>query len=599
MTFEEVLDQAMAMLQRRGRLTYRTLKLHFQLDDEHLDALKDELIYGQRLAVDEDGRVLVWTANTEATGAPAGEQHDASSSPPLALTRQPAMRAAPPPRHTTTAAPHMPNAERRYLTVMFCDLVDSTMLSRQLDPEDLRAIVHAYQTTCAEVIQRFAGHIAQYLGDGLLVYFGYPQAHEDDAQRAVRAGLGIIEAMGTLNTQLQQEHRIQLAVRVGIHSGLVVVGEMGGGERHERLALGETPNIAARLQSLAQPGSVVISERIQRLVGGGFDYENLDAHELKGLAEPMQVYQVHGERGSESRFEAATATGLTPLVGREEEIGLLLRRWEQAQEGEGQVVLLTGEAGIGKSRILQTLRERLADEPHILLRGQCLPYYTNSAFYPIIAHLERAMPCAGDAPPSVKLDALEALLAQARVPVGDVAPLFAALLSIPSSDRYPPLTLSPQRQKDKTIEALIDQVRGLSQQQPVLFLFEDVHWIDPTSLEVLDRLVDRVQDVRVLLVITYRPEFASPWGGCTYVTSHTLNRLSRRQVATMVAQMTGGKALPQQVLDQIVAKTDGVPLFVEELTKTVLESGLLTDDGERYTLTAPLPQLAIPDTLQG
>jgi predicted ATPase/class 3 adenylate cyclase len=477
--------------------------------------------------------------------------------------------------------------------------VGSTPLSEQLDPEDLREVVRAYQQTCAQVIQRFEGHIAQLLGDALLVYFGYPQAHEDDAQRAIRTGLGMLDALEALNTRLDQQYHVSVAVRIGIHTGLVVVGEMGSGDRHEQLALGEAPIVASRLQGLAAPNTVLISADTHRLVQGYFTLEDRGVHTLKGVSAPLHIYGVRGESLAESRFEAATATGLTPLVGRDEEIGLLLHRWEQAKKGKGQVVLLAGEAGIGKSRIVQALREHLADEPHIRLRGQCLPYYTNSAFYPFIAHLERAMACERDAPPAVKLIALEALLAQAGVPVEDVVPLFAALLSIPSDDRYPPLHLSPQQQKDKTIEALIDQVRGLSQQCPVLHIFEDVHWLDPTSLEVVDGIIARIQDMRVLLVITYRPEFASPWSGFTHVTTHTLSRLDGQQVATIVERVTGGKVLPQVVLDHIVEKTDGIPLFVEELTKTVLESGLLIDDGERYSLTGPLPLLAIPDTLQG
>lgn len=350
---------------------------------------------------------------------------------------------------------------------------------------------------------------------------------------------------------------------------------------------------------MAVPNQLVISAGTQRLVGGAFDLEDLGVQTLRGVSEPMRVYAVRGESTAESRFEAATVTGLTPLVGRDEEIRLVLHRWEQAKDGEGHVVLLSGEAGIGKSRITQSLRERLADKPHIYLRCQCSPYYTNSAFYPIVAHLERAMRCERDAAPAVKLDALEALLAQSGIPVVDSTPLFAALLSIPSDDRYPPLSLSPQRQKEKTIDAVVEQVRGLSQSQPVVYIFEDMHWIDPTSLEVVESLIARLQDVRVLLVLTSRPEFIPQWGGYTHVTSYTLNRLSRQLVEAMVEQVTDGKALPAEVLDQIVAKTDGVPLFVEELTKTVLESGLLTDAGERYQLARPLTPLAIPDTLHG
>jgi class 3 adenylate cyclase/predicted ATPase len=482
--------------------------------------------------------------------------------------------------------------------VLFCDLVDSTVLAGRLDPEDLREVVRAYQATCAKVLARFEGHIAQYLGDGLLVYFGYPRAHEDDAQRAVRAGLDILTAMGTLNTRLEREKGVRLAIRVGIHTGPVVVGEMGGGGRRELLALGETPNIAARLQSLAAPNSVVIGERTRRLVGGTFDIEELGLHALKGVSVPMHVYGIRSESVAESRFEAASASGLTPFIGREAELGLLLQRWQQAKAGEGQVFLLAGEPGIGKSRLIQTVHERVAEEPHIRLRYQCSPYYSTSAFYPIMAQLERAARFARDEPPAQKLAKLENLLAQATERVADVVPLVAALLSIPLGDRYPPLDLSPQRQKEKTIEALADQLVGLARRQPVLLLFEDAHWSDPTSLDVLDRIVHRVQEARVLAVITYRPEFEAPWKAMSHVTALTFTRLSRQQSAAMVERITTGKALPQEVLTQILAKTDGVPLFVEELTNTILESGLLRDMGDHYALTGPLPPLAIPSTLQ-
>jgi class 3 adenylate cyclase len=482
--------------------------------------------------------------------------------------------------------------------VLFCDLVDSTALASQLDPEDWREVVRAYQATCAEVIQRFDGHIAQYLGDGLLVYFGYPQAHEDDAQRAVRASLDILTVMGALNTRLAREKGMRLAVRVGIHTGLVVVGEMGGGGRREQLALGETPNIAARLQSLAAPDHVVIGERTRQLVGGAFDVEELGSHALKGISMPLQVYGIRGASAAESRFEAASARGLTPLIGREEELGLLRQRWHQAQAGEGQVCLLAGEAGIGKSRLIQTFHERMAVEPHIRLRYQCSPYYSTSAFYPIMAQLERAARLVRDEPPAQKLAKLEDLLAQATERVADVAPLVAALLSIPTGDRYPPLDLSPQRQKEKTLDALADQLSGLARRQPVLLIFEDAHWSDPTSLDVLDRMVQRVQEARVLAVITSRPEFEAPWKALSHVTALTLSRLSRQQGAAMVERLTAGKALPKEVLEQILAKTDGVPLFVEELTNTILESGLLHEVGDHYALSGPLPPLAIPSTLQ-
>jgi class 3 adenylate cyclase len=426
MTFEEILDQALAMLQRRGRVTYRTLKRQFQLDEDALEDLKAEIIRGQRLAVDESGEVLVWTGD-------ATMRAGSITSPPPhwegAHADQPGGAGIPP------AKPRAPEAERRQLTVLFCDLVDSTALAIQLDPEDLRGVVRTYQATCGEVIQRFEGYIAQYLGDGLLVYFGYPQAHEDDAQRAVRAGLGMVEAMGALPARWSQESGGRLAVRVGIHTGLVVVGEMGGGTRQEQLALGDTPNIAARLQSLAAPNRVVISEHTRQLVGATFDLEALGPQALKGVPTPMPIYGVRGERAAESRFEAASPAALPPLVGREEELALVLRRWAQARAGEGQVILLTGEPGIGKSRLLQAVRERVATEPYIRLSYQCSPYHANSAFYHITAQLEREVRFEPGDPPARKLDKLAALLAQGTTRVAEVAPLLAALLALPTGDR--------------------------------------------------------------------------------------------------------------------------------------------------------------------
>src|SRR6266446_5598731 len=379
MTFEEILDQAIAILQRRGRLTYGALKRQFQLDDAYLDDVKAELIEGQRLAVDEDGRVLVWTGRADVpslTTPPAPQLEP----PPATADVQP-IQALPPP-----AAPPSPDAERRQLTVMFCDLVDSTPLASQLDLEDWREVVRAYQETAAVVIQRLDGHIAQYLGDGLLVYFGYPQAHEDDARRAVRTGLGMVEAMGALNARLAPHSGVQLAVRIGIHTGVVVVGEMGGGSRQEQLAMGDTPNIAARLQGLAAPDTVVISPTTFRLVQGYFTYHALGAHALKGLATPLQVYRILEESAAQSRLDVAGATGLTPLVGRDSEVALLLERWAQSQDGAGQVVLLRGEAGIGKSRLVEMLRERVLSEGATQIMFRCSSSHQNSTLYPVIDH---------------------------------------------------------------------------------------------------------------------------------------------------------------------------------------------------------------------
>jgi class 3 adenylate cyclase/predicted ATPase len=489
-------------------------------------------------------------------------------------------------------------AERRQLTVMFCDLAGSTELSERLDPEDLRKVLQAYQETCSGIVDRYDGYIAKYIGDGLLVYFGYPQAHEDDAQRAVRAGLEIVSGVSELSGRVGAPSNFQLTAHLGIHTGLVVAGEMGAGDTREKTAIvGETPNIAARLEGLAEPGSVLISDSTHSLTEGLFICESLGPQSLRGISKPVAVYRVEEETTARSRFEAAASRGLMPFVGREQEMALLLDRWEQAKDGEGQVVLLSGEAGIGKSRITRMLRDRVASEDHVRLRYQCSPYHTNSALHPIIDQLERAASFARDDSARVRLGKLEFLLAQSsRQPAEDV-PLLAAVLSIPAENRFPPLELSPEIQKERTLATLIDQMKELAEKKPVLIIFEDAHWIDPTSQELLDLIVDHAQALKALVLITYRPVFTAPWGGHPHVTLLTLNRLGRRQSQAMVSTLTENKLLPEEVLDQILAKTDGVPLFLEELTRTVLESGLLKMEEDRYVLNGPLPPLAIPATL--
>jgi class 3 adenylate cyclase/DNA-binding winged helix-turn-helix (wHTH) protein len=492
-----------------------------------------------------------------------------------------------------------PEAERRHLTVLFCDLVDSTRLASQLDPEDLREVVRAYHQTCAEVIERFDGYLAQYLGDGVLVYFGYPQAHEDDAQRAVRTGLGILHALGSLNTRLPLPPGERIAVRLGIHTGLVVVGDVGAGARHEPLALGETPNIAARLQHLAAPNALVISAVTWQLLGGFFACQSLGPRRLQGRAQPLEVYQVLSEHTARGRLEAAGSTGLTPLVGREQEVALLRERWTQVKDGFGQVVLLSGEAGIGKSRLVQVLKEHVATEPQAWLTPcQCLPYYQNTALYPWIELLERVvLRFDREEAAQQKLSKLEGLLVQYGLPLAEVVPLFAALLSLPLTADYPPLPLSPEQQKQKTLHALLTILLRMAAQQPVLFVMEDLHWVDPTTLEFLSLLVDQGPTARILALLTFRPDFRPPWTGRSHLTQMTLQRLPRSQTTEMIGRVAHGKALPAEVVEQIVARTDGVPLFVEELTKMVLESGLLQEQEECYALTGPLPPLAIPTTL--
>jgi TOMM system kinase/cyclase fusion protein len=581
MDFYAVLDQVVALLRRRGRVSYRALKRQFDLDDAYLDDLKAEIIEVQQLAVDQEGTMLVWTGDGGALQAP--------SPPQIVDAQQPQRR----------AESRAPEAERRQLTVLFCDLVDSTVLASQLDPEEWREVVRAYQATCAKVIARFEGHIAQYLGDGLLVYFGYPRAHEDDAQRAVRAGLGMVEALGQLNTGLERQRGVHLAVRLGIHTGLVVVGEIGGGTRQEQLALGETPNLAARLQGLAAPNTVVISAATFQLLGGFFACQALGTHLLKGFGQPIEVYRVLSERMAHSRLEAAGRAGLTPLVGRDQEIRLLLEHWAQVKEGLGQVVLLSGEAGIGKSRLVQVLMEQVAAEPQAWLTPcQCSPYHQNTALYPLIELLERVvLRFEREESPEQKLRKLEGFLVQYGLSLAETVPLFAALLSLPLTADYAPLTMSPEQQKQKTFHALLTILLRIAAQQPVLFVMEDLHWVDPSTLEWLSLLVDQGPTARILTLLTFRPDFSPPWTGRSHLTQVTLSRLPRRQAAELTSRVAHGKALPPEVVAQVVAKTDGVPLFVEELTKMVLESGLLQAREERYALTRPLPPLAIPATL--
>jgi len=510
---------------------------------------------------------------------------------PLASSAGPVASAPPP---TPTPAP-ADAAERRQLTVMFCDLVGSTALSARLDPEDMRQVIRAYQDACSGVVARYDGFVAKFMGDGILAYFGFPRAHEDDAARAAHAGLEIADVVAGLQTRARE----MLAVRVGIATGLVVVGDLvGQGSAQEQAVVGDTPNLAARLQGLAESGGVVVAAATRRLLGDRFRLRDLGRHQVKGLAEPVEAWAALGVSASESRFEAAHAARLTGFVGREAESADLLARQRRAWAGQGQIALISGEAGIGKSRFSAWLAEQVADQPHTRLRYQCSPYHRDSALYPFAQQLERAAGIAPQENPEVKLDKLEKVLGLATDRMNEVAPLIASMLSIPLGNRYPALNLSPAQQRRQTLSALLDQMEGLARKQPLLMLFEDVHWADATSLEVLDLAIERVRRLPVLLLVTSRPEFEAPWKGLPDVATIALQRLDRTEAETLVERVTGGRKLPAEVMAQIVAKTDGVPLFVEELTKNVLESGLLVEDGERYRLDGPLPPLAIPSTLQ-
>jgi len=482
-------------------------------------------------------------------------------------------------------------AERRQLTVMFCDLADSKMLASRLDPEELGEVVGAYHRCTAEVVGRFDGFLAKYLGDGVLAYFGFPAAHEDDAERAVRAGLEVAKAVAGLDRR-----GVRLNARVGIATGLVVVGEIGGGEPNA--VVGETPNLAARLQAEAPPGGVVIAPATRRLAGDWFNYRDLGPHPLKGIAEPVPLTQVLGERSAESRFAAIRAALLTPFVGREQEIELLLDRWYLAGEGEGQVVVLSGEAGICKSRIAEIVRERVAGAG-IRIRWQCSPYHTDTALHPVIAQLTAAARIEIDDPSATKLEKLERLVVPSGSGSEDVVPLLADLLGIRIGDRYPPLTMAPETRRARTLRALAAQLFALSQRRRVLFLVEDAHWLDPTTRELLDSVIEPIARHRVLLLVTGRPEFQNPWGGHSHVTTLALNRLSQRQSADLACHAAGGRVLPDAIARAIVGRGDGVPLFVEELTKSVLESGLMREADGQLVLEGPLPPLAIPTTLQG
>lgn len=514
-----------------------------------------------------------------ACGAPLTEAepvHDRSTSPP-----------------SRTSSEALARAERRQTTVMFCDLVDSTVLAAQLDPEDLREVISAFHGCVAETVRRYDGFVAKYMGDGVVIYFGYPHAHEDDAEQAVQAGLGLVDAVGAIEPAARR-----LSVRIGIATGTVVIGLIGAGSAQELAVVGETPNLAARLQVLAEANTVVIDSRTRRLLGGLFEYRDLGAVGLKGFAEPAHAYQVLRPSGVESRFEALRSAELTPLVGREEEMDLLLRRWERAKAGEGQIVLICGEPGIGKSRVVATLRNRVEAQLHTRLRYFCSPHHQDSALYPFICQLEFAAGFARDDTAEGKFNKLETLLQEGGESDARAVALIADLLELPADGLYPPPPADPQRKRELTLAVLARQLRVLASQRPVLLTFEDAQWADSTSLELLDRLVERAAWEPVLALITFRPEFQAPWVGQAHVSSLSLRRLAQRETKALVGAVAGGKSLPAEIVNRIVDHADGIPLFIEELTKTLLEGGLLREEEGSYVLAGPLPPLAIPSSLQ-
>ena len=492
--------------------------------------------------------------------------------------------------HTAPGAiAERPQPERRQLTVLFCDLVGSTMLANRLDPEEMRDLILSYQGVCNTAIRGFDGTITRYIGDGILALFGYPHAHEDDAERAVRSALDIVKAVSIM--VVQGDRPEPLAVRIGIATGLVVVGDLiGGGAAEEQAVFGETPNLGARLQALAEPNSVVIAMSTRALIGERFDCADLGAHTLKGFAEPVRAWRVLAPRRVGSRFEAAQPVGVSPLVGRKEHLARLLWLWQEANQHRGRAVLLGGEAGIGKSRVVEALRERIQDTPHVLLRYQCSPHYINTALYPVIQQIENAAGIGHEDTPSLKLEKLAAWV-QAGPDFADAVSLLGALLSIPTGARYPAQAMSPQLQKDRTFGLLLDLMQRLARERPVLMVGEDLHWADPTTLEFLGRLIALVGDMNILIVLTLRPEFSAPWRDLPHVERRDLERLAPEEALGLAMQVAGVQQLPKSLIEQVVARTDGVPLFVEELTRALLGAGLVD-------ASTPLPPYSIPFTLQ-
>jgi class 3 adenylate cyclase/tetratricopeptide (TPR) repeat protein len=559
MNFEQLLDSALELLRRRRRLTYVALRRQFDLDDPTLADLAHELIRGQQVARDEDGAVLVWCG---------------PETPPLAGSRS--------------------DAERRQITILFCDLVDSTALSNALDPEELRVVLRAFQGTAKAIIERYEAFVNSYMGDGIVVFFGYPQAHEDDSVSAVRAGLEIVAAVEALGPRAD----IRLRVRVGIATGVVVVGDViGEGASREESVVGSTSNLAARLQSLAGPGEVLIAGATKRLIARRFACVDLGPQRLKGFDVPVPAWRVVAERAVED--DTPSGIELSPLVDRVIEFPALRESWREARAGNGRVVTLLGEPGLGKSRLCEALREAVADEPHFVLRYYCSTRFQNTALYPVIRQLHRTAQLSDDDTADVKLRKLELLLQRGR-PASELAPTLpyiAALLSIPVDDRYTAIADSPERQREQTLLALAEQVLGLAQSQPVLLIFEDLHWVDPSTLSLLDQLVRKIGQVPVMVLCTGRPEFAPPWSELPQARLIELSLLEREDRSSIVEHQAGGKSLPPEILEHILQKSDGNPLYVEELTKATMESGLMLEQGGRYVLTGPMRTLAVPSTL--
>jgi class 3 adenylate cyclase len=565
MNFDEMLAQVRDTLEREGRVAYRVLKRRFGLDDDDIEDIKADLIDAKRIASDEDGKVMVWAGAT-----PTAD-----------------------PRPAEIAV----EADRRMLTVMFCDVVDSTALAERFDAEELRDIIRQYQQTCSDAIDRFEGHVAQYLGDGLLIYFGYPLAQEDEAYQAVRSGL---EILTRLNDAADITARLgtPLPVRIGIHTGPVVIGEMGTSGRHERLALGDTPNIAARIQGMARPNEILISESTQRLIEGLFDVEPLGAQHLKGVSKALNLYRVVAEGAAESRFEVALSTGkLTRFVGQEEELALLRQHWSQAHNARGQVILLSAEPGMGKSRLAQEFKTRIAAEEARHMVFRCSPYHQSSAFYPVIQVMQRAMRFAADDTPGDKLAKVDAVLAEYQFSDTDAAPLMSGLLSLPHPDLESLQAGDPQARRRRLLQVLTEWFLEESRRATVYMVWDDLHWADPSTLQLLEYYLDHVPASATLALLIYRSSHTLPWNHRGFFRYLSLNRLNDAHVEELAADVAGEHELPTPLLEHIIAKTDGIPLYVEELTRAVVDSGLL-EAASPGAGDATLDQILIPATLQ-
>ena len=588
MNFEEVLNQAIALIERQGRVSYRALARQFGLDEQYLDDLRSEIVEVLKLAVDEDGKMLVWSGEPKTPAVAA----TTDAAPALRLPD----RAAELPMAIPVLAPRQ--AERRNLTVMFCDLVDSTALSARLDPEDLREVVCAYQTSAAEILARFDGHIAQYLGDGILVYFGYPVAHEDGAWRAVQSGLEIVAGMEALNETITARYGVVLAVRIGVHTGQVVVGAVGAGSHHENLALGETPNIAARIQSMAQPNTVFASRATMQLVPGRFTVQTIGTPPMKGVAQAIEVSQVIEACSPSSWLDGTGTVERTALVGRKSEALLLNARWAQSHDGNGQAVVLSGEPGIGKSRLVGGVREQAQADGALCIEWECSAHHSSDALYPAIRHIERVLGFERGDSQELRFARIESALAPYAFRTARSASLLATMLSVALPAGMQVAPHNPQQDKQHTFELLIEWMVEDAGERSVLFIAEDLQWCDPSTLELLGLLIEQVPTSRTMALLTTRPEFQPPWAPRQHLSFLALDRLPRAQIEAMITELLGGASMPPEVVEQIIAKTDGIPLFVEELVKMLLGSDLLRPETNGYGLRGPLPPLAIPATLQ-